>query len=227
VAGAIDPLVELAAIARRERLYLHVDAAWGGAAALSPRGRDFLIGIEQADSVTLDAHKWLGMPLAAGLFLARDPGALRAAFAAESYFGGDHAEADLSVSSLQWSRRANGLKLYLALRVLGLRGMAEMIDHGIALGEMLRAALTRRGWRIESDTPLPVVCFSDPGGAPPGPIAQRLGLRGQAFVTAMTLAGRPVLRAGIVNAKTEAEDVERLMDHLDAARRAATEDRKG
>jgi len=219
VAGEIDPLTEILAIAQRVGLYLHVDAAWGGSATLSPRARSWFAGIEGADSVTLDSHKWLGMPLAAGVFLSRDAAALRAAFAADSYFTDGESD-DLSVSSLQWSRRANGLKLYLSLKMMGLTGFVEMIDHAIELGETLKAALTERGWRIENDTPLPVVCFNDPGGAAPQAIAQRLNLRGQAFVTAMTLAGRPVLRAGIVNAKTEAADIWRLMDHLDAARRA-------
>jgi glutamate/tyrosine decarboxylase-like PLP-dependent enzyme len=222
VAGAIDPLPAIFELCRRHGLWLHVDAALGGAAALCRRGKTFLEGIQGADSVTFNAHKWPAMPLAAGMFICKDAAILRKAFAADSYFGDgeDEARPDPCVSSIQWSRRANGLKLFLALKILGADGLAGMIERSIELGDHLREALTRRGWRIENDTPLPVVCFTDPGGAAPDLISRRLILRGQAFVMARTLGERRVLRAGVISAKTSRGDIERLMELLDAARRA-------
>src|SRR5213594_2964829 len=85
-AGVIDPLPELARFCRSEELWFHVDAAWGGAAVISPRLRGHLAGIEAADSITCDAHKWFSMPMAAGMFFCRHPDAVAEAFRAETSY---------------------------------------------------------------------------------------------------------------------------------------------
>src|SRR6185312_8938244 len=85
-AGAIDPLPEIAAIAKNEKLWFHVDAAWGGAIALVPEMRPLLAGIERADSITFDAHKWLSAPMGAGIFLTRHPKILGRTFRMETAY---------------------------------------------------------------------------------------------------------------------------------------------
>jgi len=117
-AGAIDPLPDLARFCRAESLWFHVDAAWGGAAILSPRLRGHLAGIDHADSITCDAHKWFSVPMGAGMFFCRHPDAVREAFRAQtSYMPGKTAGpvADPYTTSVQWSRRFIGLKLNFPL----------------------------------------------------------------------------------------------------------------
>ena len=117
-AGVIDPLPELARFCRDEGLWFHVDAAWGGAAILSPNLRHHLAGIEAADSITCDAHKWFSVPMGAGMFFCRHADAVAEAFHAETtYMPGKTAGPALDpyTTSVQWSRRFIGLKLFLAL----------------------------------------------------------------------------------------------------------------
>src|SRR3989441_9789191 len=165
-AGAIDPLPELVGFCRAEGLWLHVDAAWGGAAILSPRLRGHLAGIEGADSITCDAHKWFSVPMAAGMFFCRHPEAVGAAFRAEtSYMPGQTVGPvrDPYTTSGQWSRRFIGLKPFLALAERGEAGYVAMIEHQARMGEVLREALRRAGWRVVNTTPLPLVCFTRDG----------------------------------------------------------------
>jgi aromatic-L-amino-acid decarboxylase len=161
-AGVIDPLHDLARFCRNQDLWFHADAAWGGAAAISPALRPCLAGIEDADSITCDAHKWFSVPMAAGMFFCRHPQVLADAFRAETYImpGKIDGRTDPYISSMQWSRRFIGLKLFMALAERGEPGYAEMIDHQTRMGELLRDLLRRSGWRILNSTPLPVVCFT-------------------------------------------------------------------
>src|SRR5579864_1072032 len=110
-AGVIDPLRELAHFCRSEDLWFHVDAAWGGAAIVSPRLRVHLAGIGDADSITCDAHKWFSVPMGAGMFFCRHSDAVRAAFRAETSYMPrkiDGAGPDPYTTSIQWSRRFIG-----------------------------------------------------------------------------------------------------------------------
>src|SRR5207249_952234 len=141
-AGAIDPIPDLAGIAEREGLWYHVDAAWGGAAALLPELRPRLAGIERADSITFDALKWLSVPMGAGIFLTRHPSILERTFGTgTSYMPRDAAGLDVVdpySHSMQWSRRFIGLKVYLSLLVAGWDGYAAAIRHQVAMGDRLR-----------------------------------------------------------------------------------------
>jgi glutamate/tyrosine decarboxylase-like PLP-dependent enzyme len=165
-AGAIDPLPDLARFCRTERLWFHVDAAWGGAAVLSPRLGSHLAGIDAADSITCDAHKWFSVPMGAGMFFCRHPGVVRQAFRAHTaYMPGKTAGPvdDPYTTSVQWSRRFIGLKLFLALAEHGESGYVRMIEHQARMGDALRTSLDRTGWRVVNSTPLPLVCFTRPG----------------------------------------------------------------
>ncbi|MEO8503045.1 MAG: aminotransferase class V-fold PLP-dependent enzyme [Acidobacteriota bacterium] len=227
-AGVVDPLADIAAVAERYGLWFHVDAAWGGAAALVPELRPVLAGIERADSITFDAHKWLSVPMGAGIFLTRHRGALDRTFRVANAYMPREAEgldiADPYASSMQWSRRFIGLKVFLSLMVAGWGGYAAAIRHQTAMGDLLRQRLRERGWRVVNETPLPTVCFDAPELQPGAlrEIATSVVESGEAWIsTTQVGAGRTVLRACITNHRTQPADVEALVVSLDRARAEA------
>ncbi|MHB8814882.1 MAG: pyridoxal phosphate-dependent decarboxylase family protein, partial [Steroidobacteraceae bacterium] len=122
-AGMIDPLEPCATIARECNIWYHVDAAWGGAALCSERLRGELAGIELADSLTIDAHKWFATTMGCGMFIARDPAILSEAFRVGADFMPSSATSiDPYLNSVQWSRRFMGLRLFLSLAAAGWQG---------------------------------------------------------------------------------------------------------
>ncbi len=226
-AGAIDPLPEIAAIAAEENLWLHVDAAWGGAAALVPELRPLLNGIERADSIAFDAHKWLSVPVAAGIYLTRHPEILSRTFGIEAAYVPPKAEgvADPLAHSLQWSRRFIGLKVFLSLAVAGWDGYAQSLRHMTAMGDALRRELAANGWKIANSTPLPIVCFTDARSAHPDAavylegIAQEVVGSGEAWISTTRIgANQTVLRVCITNFRTMPGDVSALVHSVNKAR---------
>jgi glutamate/tyrosine decarboxylase-like PLP-dependent enzyme len=221
-AGVIDPLPELAVIARRERLWYHADAAWGGAAALVPELCPLLDGIEASDSITFDAHKWLSVPMGAGLYITRHPGILHRTFRTPTAYMPREAQGldviDPHLHSMQWSRRFTGLKVFLSLLVAGWDGYAAAIRHQTAMGDLLREGLHAAAWSIENDTPLPVICFSDPAGADPHAVVMDIVSSGEAWISTTAIAGKTVLRACITNYRTRPGDIRALLAALEAAR---------
>lgn len=208
-AGAIDPLFDLARFCRSEGLWLHVDAAWGGAAILSPGLKDHLTGIEAADSITCDAHKWFSVPMGAGMFFCRHPDSVAQAFRAEnSYMPVAMAGLvpDPYATSVQWSRRFIGLKLFLALAQHGESGYVEMIERQTHMGHVLRESLRRSGWRIVNTTPLPLVCFTRDGLVTARFLAA-LQERQIAWMSEVRLRGAPVIRACITSFRTTEDDI--------------------
>ncbi len=232
--GAIDPLRALAEIAEREKLWFHVDAAWGGAAALVPELRGLLAGVERADSITFDAHKWLSVPMGAGIYLTRHMDVLAKTFrVAAPYMPRETAGLDVvdpCLNSIQWSRRFIGLKVFLSLLVAGWDGYATAIRHMIAMGDRLRQELRAAGWEVVNKTPLPLVCFVD-GKHPEGRSASyldRIALEivssGKAWISTTRIAGStPVLRACITNYRTEPQDIGALIEALEWARQRVEE----
>ncbi len=228
--GAIDPLQPMAEFAQREALWLHTDAAWGGAAVLSPRHGHHLAGIERSDSVTWDAHKWLQAPMGTGMLFTRHASAPRAAFATRSPYmparqGGFDDPYD---SSLPWSRRAAGIAPFVSLAVRGNDGLAAMVERMFELGDLLRELLVGAGFTIENHTPLPLVCFSHPdierGATSASAVAARLQDRGRCWISPTRLAnGRTVLRAAITSHRTEQRDLERLLSELTLALKPVAE----
>lgn len=209
-AGTIDPLPELARFCRSEDLWFHADAAWGGAAAVSPLLRPHLDGIEAADSITCDAHKWFSVPMGAGMFFCRHPDSVSRAFESEISFMPRKTEASLDPYSTtaQWSRRFIGLKLFLALAERGESGYAEMIEHQARMGEVLRKSLEGAGWRIVNKTPLPVVCFTR-DGLVPSRFLRVLHQRQIAWMSEVRLGeGDPVLRACVTSYRTTERDID-------------------
>jgi glutamate/tyrosine decarboxylase-like PLP-dependent enzyme len=222
-AGAIDPLRSLAAVAREEGMWLHVDAAWGAIAALSPRTAHLLDGVTEADSVTWDAHKSLPVSMGAGMFFCRHPEVTRAAFASEApYMMREPDGDDPYLTTMQWSRRFIGLKVLLTLATKGLAGVAADVDRQFALGDRLRAGLTAAGFEVVNDTALPVVCFTHPrirsGAAPTRKVVQGMWRRGEAWVSDTRVGGRvPALRACVTNVDSREADVDGLVAAVRAA----------
>jgi aromatic-L-amino-acid decarboxylase len=218
-AGVIDPLPELAEIARAHGLWYHVDAAWGGAASVSDRLRPLLTGIERADSISCDAHKWLSVPVAAGMFFCRDRHSVASAFATETAYVPEQADDGRVyhfVTSLQWSRRFNGLKLFMLLAKLGQPGLSLRIEHQAAMGEALRTRLLDAGFALLNDTPLPVVCFThdciEGDSAAHDRICARLAERQIAWISRTMLPGRlPALRACITHYETGPDDLDAIV----------------
>jgi aromatic-L-amino-acid decarboxylase len=227
-AGAIDPLRELAAIAQRENLWLHVDAAWGGAAVLSPALRDHLAGLELADSITCDAHKWLSVPMGAGMFFTRHRESVLQAFRVEASSYVPPAVPDTDdpyVTTAQWSRRFIGLKVFMTLAELGGGGMAQQIERQAAMGALLRERLATAGWLLVNDSPLAIVCFTHPeievGRTTARAVVDTVVGRGQAWISEVRLSGPIVaLRACITSHRTSEADIDVLVDELERAIRA-------
>jgi glutamate/tyrosine decarboxylase-like PLP-dependent enzyme len=219
-AGAIDPLAAVADVAAEERIWLHVDAAWGGGAALVPELRSVLAGIERADSVTFDPHKLLSVPMGAGVYLTRHPDVLGATFrVSASYVPSASGLENPFTHSLQWSRRFIGLKVLLSLAVAGWDGYATVLRHQVAMADLLRDRLRASGWEVVNETVLPLVCFVDAARADPDAIVEAVNTSGRARIfTATVPPGRQVIRAAITNYRTGREDVDALIEALGEAR---------
>jgi glutamate/tyrosine decarboxylase-like PLP-dependent enzyme len=220
-AGVIDPLPEIADLCEELDIDLHVDAAWAGGACLSPRLRPVLDGIERADSVTIDAHKWLSAPMGAGMFFTRHRQALSQAFRTTANYMPSAESSDPYLSSAQWSRRLIGLKVFMSLAAAGKDGYAAQIEHDCELGDRLRARLRREGWRIVNETPLPVVCFTpaeDDSRERLESIARHVESSGVAWISVAELAGQPALRACITSYRSTEEYVVALCAALAVAR---------
>jgi glutamate/tyrosine decarboxylase-like PLP-dependent enzyme len=212
----IDPLPELGRFCREEGLWFHVDAAWGGSAILSPKLRRYLTGIDAADSITCDAHKWLSVSMGCGMFFCRHPDTVAEAFRADvSYMPGKPVGPafDPYTTSAQWSRRFIGLKLFLALAQHGEAGYVEMIEHQTRMGDVLREALRASGWRIVNSTPLPLVCFTREGVVPATFLAA-LHKQQIAWMSEARLGGIPVVRACITSFRTTETDIRWVVDEM-------------
>jgi glutamate/tyrosine decarboxylase-like PLP-dependent enzyme len=215
-AGIIDPLTAVGDSCKRGNLWFHVDAAWGGAAILSSTLRPYLSGIQNADSITCDAHKWFSVSMACGMFFCRHPESVAEAFRIDAaYMPGKAGAAtfDPYTSSVQWSRRFIGLKLFMALAQNGQSGQAAMIEHQARMGQVLKDLLRDYGWDVVNNSPFPLVCFT------------REGLNVTAFLDEVRkkqivwmsearLRGVPCIRACITSFKTTAKEIQDVVREL-------------
>ena len=217
-AGMIDPMPACAGIARDHGAWFHVDAAWGGALIASERLRPALAGIETADSITIDAHKWFATTMGCGMFLTTRPEILPAAFHAEgSYMPSNDPARDPYVSTVQWSRRFLGLRLFLSLAAAGWQGHAAHVENAIALIAFLRDELAGQGWTIANTSPLGVLCLDPPPGFPgAAEIARSIVASNEAWVASTLFGSRTVLRICVTNGRTTRRDVLALVHLLRA-----------
>ncbi len=228
--GAIDDLTGLAAVARAEGLHFHVDGAFGALAMLAPGLAPALAGIEQADSLGFDWHKWGQVPYDAGFLLARDAGQLRQTFAGEAAY---LQRADRGLAAGDWwpcdygpdlSRGFRALKTWFTLKTYGAEAIGRSIAETVALARLLAERVAAEpALELLAPVPLNIVCFGHRGRDPDrlnAAIVADLHEAGRVAPSLTTVGGRVAIRAAIVNHRTTAEDVAALVDGVLAAGRA-------
>ena len=219
-AGMVDPLEPCASLARECNIWYHVDAAWGGAALCSERLRGELEGIELADSLTIDAHKWLATTMGCGMFITREPAILSEAFRVGAEFmPSSAASIDPYLNTVQWSRRFMGLRLFLSLAAAGWEGYGAHVERAQQVIDCAKQRLAAKGWSIANDSRLAVLCVRPPAGFPPiREIARRVLASGRAWVAVAKLEGREVVRICATHGEITIADVEELVAALEATR---------
>ncbi len=222
--GAVDPLNGLADVCHERGVWLHVDAAYGGFAVLTERGRAALDGLGRADSVTLDPHKWLYQPYECGCVLVRDGGVLRRAFEMHSDYLRDAEVAagvvNFSDVGIQLTRSTRAFKLWLSLRTFGVDAFRAAIDHTLDLAELAcRRIESSSTLELAAPPSLGIVCFfrRDADDAHIDGLAAALQQGGLGLTSTTRVHGRSALRLCILNHTTRAEDVERVLEFFETA----------
>jgi aromatic-L-amino-acid decarboxylase len=237
--GAIDPLEELAGIAREHGCWYHIDAAYGGVLAFSSKHKQKLRGISVADSITFDPHKWMFVPFACGATLVREGQAvLRDAFdMTPQYLNEDRGGVDVEFDFFRYgqmgTRRFNSLKLWMAIKYMGRRGYADTIEKQIALTQYLANRIDELADFVRvGEIETAVCCFkfipvsyANVDGSLLDKLQQRLQQiierGGEAFLTTTVLHGRRALRVNINSFLTEQRHVDDLLELLQRCGREA------
>lgn len=226
--GAIDPLNELADLCGQEDLWLHVDGAYGAAGMLCERGQQLLAGIERADSLSLDPHKWLFQPFEIGCVLVRDAALLKQTFHSTAEYLQDTARAeDEEINyydyGFQLTRSFRALKLWLSLKTFGAAAFRQAIERGFALAELAEALLRQQPhWEIVAPATMAIVAFRY---APPGVTEEKLNelqqrlvaaqiADGFALATSTVLRGQTALRLCPINPRTTEADIRATIEWL-------------
>lgn len=215
-----DPVQEIAKIARQRKVWLHVDAAYAGAAAIMPEFRSILAGVETADSVVVNPHKWLFVPMDCSALFVRDPEMLRRAFSIVPEYVLQHHDASSGTNfmeyGLQLGRRFRALKLWFVLRYYGAEGLREHLRRHIALAQEFASWVeSEPGWEIAAPHPFSVVCFryvpsefdDDAIENVNARILDDVNATGKVFLSHTKIRGRYALRVAIGNIATMREDV--------------------
>jgi aromatic-L-amino-acid/L-tryptophan decarboxylase len=223
--GVVEPLPALADVAARHGLWFHVDAAYGGALALSDELRPLLRGIERADSVTLDPHKWLSTPLGSGCVVVRDVQSLSDSFDVSAAYVHEEEGLDRGVNlgfmGPQFSRGFDALKVWVSLLAHGRKAYARRIEHDIELTRYLAACVEEHPEFELLASGLSICCFRyRPEGVDDEEqlnalnerLLSELQLDGRVYPSNAILDGRHCLRTCIVNFRTEAEDLDRVLE---------------
>lgn len=219
--GAIDPLTELSELAKAEKMWLHVDGAFGAAAILSDRGRALLGGIKHADSISLDPHKWLFQSFECGCVLVRDMARLKSAFQIKADYLRDvhrnEAEFNAGDHGVQLSRSFRALKVWLSLQTFGVSAFRDAITRGFELAEIAeREFRARKGWEILSPAQMATVCFRFGNRDElQSQLVDVMMQDGHALLTSTTLRGVASLRLCTINPRTTEQDLVSTVDRLD------------
>ena len=234
--GAVDPLAAIADVTARERLWLHVDAAYGGFGVLTDRGRAALAGLGRADSVTLDPHKWLFVPFECGCLLVRRPRALAEVFRIYPEYLKDvessGEEINFADYGEQLTRYSRALKVWLSVNYFGTEAIAAAIEQGMELAayteELVRAT---SGLEVLSSARFGICCFrARPDGMSDPAVLDALNERilnainssGKFFISSTRLRGAYSLRVCIISYRTTRDDIEELIGAV--ARQAMEEE---
>lgn len=230
---SVDPLRAVGELCRREGLWFHVDAAYGGAAAICPELRPLFDGMELADSVVVNPHKWLFTPVDCSVLLVRDPSAVRAAFSlvAEYLRTDERGVTNLMDYGVQLGRRFRALKLWMVIRAFGVEGMRARIRRHCNLAREFAAWVRAApGFEICAPAPFSTVCFRATPALPPEAqdafnedLLARVNAAGPVFLSHTRLHGRIVLRLAIGNLRTTERHVRTAWELL---RRAAAQIRR-
>ena len=226
--GAVDPLADLADVCAAEGLWLHVDAAYGGFAALAPKGRDVLTGIERADSVTLDPHKWLFQPMECGSVLVRDGARLERTFAIHPDYLDDNdarssGEVNFADRGLQLSRGFRALKVWVSVQTFGLAAFRAAVQRSLDLAEFAETLVrSHPDLTLMAPAVLGIVCFRREWPGCDEAETERRGLAlagalehsGMALVSSTRLAGRHAIRLCVLNPTSSEADVRRVIEHF-------------
>jgi aromatic-L-amino-acid/L-tryptophan decarboxylase len=225
-AGAVDPFAELSHICVREGIWLHVDGAYGAFACLTERGRSALAGMELADSITLDPHKWLYQPVELGALLVRNGSALRRGFEITPVYlqdieAVDH-EVNFSDLGLQLTRTCRALKLWISLRYFGVAAFRAAIDRCLDLALHAESEIeASTQLELMSPASLGVVTFRrHPPGIDNEATLERINAQlagliehgGEVFVSSARVRGRYVLRLCVLNHSTSRVEVDRALE---------------
>src|SRR5437870_8351825 len=239
--GVIDSLPELASIAREHNCWFHVDAAYGGGLAFSDQHRDKLRGIELANSITFDPHKWMFVPFACGATLVRDGGrVLRDSFdISPEYLSEDRGGVDVEFDFFRYgqmgTRRFNSLKLWMALKFMGRQGYAQTVEHHIDLSNYLADRVDElNDFQRLGEVETAVCCFRflpEESRNAAGPdqdrvqqkLQQRIERGGEAWLTTTVLHGRRALRVNINSFLTERRHIDDLVELLERESKALME----
>jgi len=227
VAAAVDPLPEIADVCAAEGLWLHVDAAYGGSAAVAPEMRWVLEGAERADSLVVNPHKWLFVPIDCSALFMMDRESVRAAFSVvPEYLETGEEATNLMDYGPALGRRFRALKLWMTIRQFGSEGLAAEIRRHIALAQEFAAWVERAaGWETVAPTRLSVVSFRRvQQGLAPGDtddlnraIADEVNRSGEVFLTTGRIAGRLAIRVAVGNLRTRRIDLESAWSLLQSA----------
>jgi glutamate/tyrosine decarboxylase-like PLP-dependent enzyme len=232
--GAIDDITHISEICRRHNLWLHVDGAYGAALLFSDRHRLLLGRIEQADSVTLDPHKWLAMPFSAGLMLTRHPEALSDTFSVPCPYlqkaSASSLPDNLNIGA-QWSRRMNSLKLWLTLKVHGRQAYQELIDRQMNLAQgFAKWVASSAEFELAAPQVLPILNLRLRASEMAGlelknlhsAIIEEVNRDGQRWISGAMVNGCSVIRTMVISYLSEERHLQGLQTALRAAARAAT-----
>jgi L-2,4-diaminobutyrate decarboxylase len=216
--GAFDDLRAIAALRDKHDSWLHVDAAHGASVVLSERLRPLVDGLDLADSLAWDPHKMLWMPLSLGVVLVRDGRWLRRAFAADApyLFNAERAGDNIGEMTIQCSKRADAIKLWLTLQMFGTQPFVAAMEHVTDLTRYLYDAVVASSEFEAMHVPdFNIFCFrhrsDDDSNAS---LREKLIRSGQAWITSTLLKGQRVLRVTMINPRTERGDVDRMLGAL-------------
>ncbi|HST09842.1 MAG TPA: pyridoxal-dependent decarboxylase [Terriglobales bacterium] len=233
--GIVDDLVAIAEVCRKNNVWMHVDGAYGASVVFSDEHRDLVRGIDVADSITIDPHKWLAVPFAAGVILTRHPKALQQAFSVASPYmpKADGAQLpDNARISTQWTRRMNSLKLWLTLRVHGRRAYEEHIDRQLRLARQFTEWIEQSEYfELAAPTMLTIVNFRAKAAHLNGAglaeahaaIVDAVTRDGQLWISDTLVNGSSVLRTMVISYLTEERHVEALQHALEGAAKSVAD----
>ena len=214
---SVDPIADIARACRDAGAWLHVDAAYAGGAMVCPELRWAFEGVEMADSLVINAHKWLFTPVDCSLLWTRRPDDFRDAFSlVPEYLRTPDSEDALSLSEYgpALGRRFRALKLWAVLRCLGRAGLQDRIRRAIALAELFEGWVREEpGWELCAPRPFSVVCFRrDAPDEANEVLLERVNRSGEAYISHTRLNGRYVLRLAVGHERTTEDDVRAAWD---------------